>query len=183
MKKIAAVVLLGIITWAGSAAAQTRSDLMYCGSTQRTGASLYSGLTPLNEINSCAPDGNTQALLVTRSGTVTGNGAAWLAYLNAGGIIITEYSISASVYNEIYGTSYVNGSGQGNCQDNTMPAVKINPGNPFWVANPIPVTAPNEEGCGFDLSTLVSGEAQVTALGGWIGGAISFAYRPTVPAS
>jgi hypothetical protein len=173
-----ALVLLSVLAWAGAAAAQTRTDLMFCGSTSRSGASLYSGIAPLNEVTSCAPDNNTQALMVTRGGTISGNGAAWLAYLNNGGIIITEYSISHTVYNEIYGTAYPLGSGQGDCRDNAMPAVKLNPGNAFWVNNPIPVTDPANESCGYDIAGIVSGEAQVTALGGWASGATSFAYRP-----
>jgi hypothetical protein len=151
---------------------------MFCGSTQRSGANLYSGIAPLNEVTSCAPDSNTQALMVTRGGTIVGNGAAWLAYLNNGGIIITEYNISHRVYNEIYGTAYAQGSGEGDCADNAMPAVKLNPGNAFWVNNPIPVTAPDNEACGYNIAGIVSGEAQVTALGGWASGATSFAYRP-----
>ncbi|MEQ8800886.1 MAG: hypothetical protein RLP45_02500, partial [Haliea sp.] len=92
------VVLLGVTL---ETAAQSRPNLMFCGSSSATGAALYSGITPLTEVSSCAPDANTQALLVTRSGTVAGNGAAWLAYLNAGGIIITEHTNPEAVYNEI----------------------------------------------------------------------------------
>ena len=70
-----------------------KPDLMYCGSSSRQGSDLYLGIGPFNEISGCLPDADTQALLITRSGTVAGNGAAWLAYLNSGGVVITEYSI------------------------------------------------------------------------------------------
>ena len=52
-----------------------RPDLMYCGVSDRTGADLYLGTGPFNEVSGCVPDANTQALLVTLDGTIEGNGA------------------------------------------------------------------------------------------------------------
>ena len=80
-------------------------EIMFCGSTQRTGADLYGAAGPYTEVNSCTPNPGTQALLVSRSGTVAGNGADWLAFLNNGGVLITEFRNSHTVYNEIYGTA------------------------------------------------------------------------------
>ncbi len=160
-----------------SAAAALKPDLMFCGTSSRVGASLYGAVGPFTEVSGCAPTATTQALLITRNGTTAGNGAAWLAYLNAGGNIITEYSISAAVYNEIYGTAYSNGAGFGQCADNAMPQVKLNPADPFWVANPIPVTPAGQGGCGSSLSALVAGQPNVTALGADLGGGVSFARR------
>jgi len=155
---------------------------MYCGSSSRTGANLYTGLESLNAVNSCDPTANTQAMLVTRSGMnlIGGKGAALLAYLNAGGVIITEHDSSNNVYNEIYGTAYVDGVWTGDCQDNTMPAVKLNPAHAFWQANTGLMETPgNLEGCGRDLTALVNGEAEVTALGAWTGPTgVNFAIRP-----
>jgi hypothetical protein len=158
---------------------------MYCGSSSRVGSNLYSGVGTFNEVSGCTPDANTQAMLVTRngSGSIAGKGAAWLAYLNAGGIIITEYSISAQVYNQIYGTNYPLGNSFGGCYDNAMPSVKLNPTNPFWVAHNITPTPANREGCGFDLSNIVSGQSAVTALGGWTAGGTDFACRSQGPGS
>jgi len=59
-----------------------------------------------------------------------------------------------------------------------MPEVKLNPSNPFWLANNIPVTTPGNIGRGYDLTNLVTGESPVTALGGATGGQISFAPKP-----
>ena len=159
------------------AAAALKPDLMFCGSSSRVGANLYLGTGPFTEVSGCAPTATTQALLITRGGTTAGNGAAWLAYLNAGGNIITEWNISAAVYNEIYGTAYANGTWFGQCADNAMPQVKLNPTDPFWVANPIPVTPAGQGGCGYSLSTLVAGQPNVTALGADLGGGVSFARR------
>lgn len=172
-----AVLLVGVSLEAEAQQCVERPNLMYCGTTQRSGSQLYSGVGPFTETQGCAPDADTQALLVTRSGTISGNGPAWLAYLNAGGRIITEYSIGRAVYNEIYGTAYPLGAWFGNCRDNAMPEVKLNPSHPFWIANDIPVTPPNDTGFGYDLANIVAGEAEVTALGG-VGSAVSFAVRP-----
>ena len=154
------------------------SEIMFCGSTSRTGTNLYGAAGPYTEVTGCAPTASTRAMLVSRSGTITGNGAAWLAYLNGGGKIITEYSISHTVYNAIYGTAYAQGTRYGNCTDNAMPQVKLNPTHPFWVANNIPVTPINAASCGYSLNTLVAGESSVTGLGGALDGSMMFAIKP-----
>ncbi|CAG0997421.1 hypothetical protein BURK1_02627 [Burkholderiales bacterium] len=168
-RRIAALALVGAhLSFAGTAFAQAcanRADLLLCGSSDRPLSGLYSGIGPFNEVASCAPNANSQAMFVSRNATIAGNGAAWLAYLNGGGRIITEYSNGTAVYNEIYGTAYPDGGQAGGCDDNPMPSAKLNPTDAFWVANPIPVTAPSDEGCGFDLAGLVSGEPSVTPLG------------------
>lgn len=180
---IVSVLALAQFAFAGSAFAQAcaaRPDLMLCGSSQRPLSGLYSGSGPFNELSGCTPTATTQAMFVSRYATVAGNGAAWLAYLNAGGRIITEYSMGAEVYNEIYGTAYPDGVQAGACYDNPMPSAKLNPAHPFWVANPIPVTAPANEGCGLSLAGLVSGEPSVTPLGARNADTshVTFALRP-----
>jgi len=163
-----------------SSAQVLKPDLMYCGSSSAKGADLYLGVGPFNEVTACAPDADTQAMLVSRSGTITGNGAAWLAYLDSGGVIITEWRNAAAVYNEIYGTAYSLGTSFGDCHDNAMPSLKLNTDHPFWVANAgLTETLENNEGCGADISAIVAGEAEVTALGGLVNTALmSFAIRP-----
>jgi len=153
-------------------------EIMFCGSNGRTGADLYGAAGPYTEVNGCTPTPDTQALLVTRDGTVAGNGADWLAFLNGGGALITEYGNSHTVYNEIYGTAYPGGSSFGSCRDNVMPQVKLNPSHPFWQANEIDVTPAGQEGCGFDMTALTSGETEVTELGASLSGAVMFAIRP-----
>lgn len=176
---LCALMLLSSIPLVSSAQV-LRPDLMFCGSTTRTGSDLYIGVGPFNEVSACTPDANTQALLVSRSGTVSGNGADWLAYLNAGGVLITEWRNAADVYNEIYGTAYGDGTGFGDCWDNAMPSLKLNTDHQFWVDNAGLLETPETyEGCGIDLSAVVVGESEVTALGGLVNTAfISFAVRP-----
>ncbi|MBP6564894.1 MAG: hypothetical protein KA200_04670 [Burkholderiales bacterium] len=174
---------LALVTTAPVSAQQcvNRAQIMICGDSGATGSSLYQGAGPFPEVSGCAPDANTQALFVTRDGSTAGNGGAWLAYLNAGGRIITEYSRANNVYNEIYGTAYPDAAFQfGDCSDNAMPSLKLNPGDPFWVQNPFPVTASNVESCGEDdLAALVAGEGSVTPLGGLVDhpGSVTFARR------
>lgn len=177
---LGAAALMQLSSPVNAQACAQRPNIMFCGSTSRTGANLYSGAGPYTEQNGCAPDATVQALLITRGGTTAGNGAAWLAYLNAGGQIITEYSISVAVYNAIYGTAYAPANAQfGDCDDNAMPQVKLNPGNAFWVANNITVTPAGQGGCGLnDLATLVTGEApNLIALGAALSGQTMFAIR------
>lgn len=132
----------------------------------------------MTESQSCAPDANTQAMFVSRDGTTAGNGAAWLSYLNAGGVIITEYSKGAAVYNEIYGTSIADGSSKGNCQDNVMPAVKLTPSDPFWSANTgLTETGASVQGCGYDLTPVVTFDNTITPLGGFNGGGVQLARK------
>jgi len=173
--KMTAAVVAGLI----ASGAQAGTDIMFCGSTSRTGANLYLGAGPYTESYGCNPDAAVQqAMLVSRSGSIAGNGPAWLAYLNAGGIIITEYSISDNVYNEIYGTAYPQGSWYGNCADNAMPQVKLNPTYPFWTANSgLNVTPAGEASCGYDISAIIAGDASIVPLGESTG-ATYFGYKP-----
>lgn len=157
-----------------------KPDLMYCGSSSRSGSNLYLGVGPFNEVSGCLPGVDTQALLISRSGAVAGNGAAWLAYLNAGGVIITEYNNAHTVHNEIYGTAYVRGANFGDCYDNAMPSLKLNTDHPFWQINSgLTETPTNIEGCGWDIAAIAAGEVEVTELGGLVGTSyVSFAIRP-----
>ena len=173
--------VLMVLNLPSTAMAQVlKPDLMYCGSSSRQGSDLYLGIGPFNEVSGCVPDADTQALLITRSGSIPGNGAAWLAYLNSGGVIITEYSITDNVYNEIYGTGYTQGVNFGDCWDNAMPSLKLNPDHEFWQLNSgLTETPANLEGCGFDLAGIATGESAVTELGGLVGTSlVSFAIRP-----
>lgn len=176
--RLSAAMAAAVLMLMSAPASAQLTEIMFCGNTSRTGANLYGAAGPYTEVTGCAPTGSTRAMLVSRSGTIGGNGAAWLAYLNGGGKIITEFSISHTVYNEIYGTAYPQGAWYGNCQDNAMPQVKLNPAHPFWVANNIAETPINEASCGYRLDTLVAGESAVTALGGALDGAVMFAIRP-----
>ena len=150
---------------------------MLCGLSNRTRAALY-GPEVYTEVSACTPTANTRALLVTRNGTISGNGPDWLAYLNSGGVIITEYYISDRVYNEIYGTAYSPGAIYGACLDAIAPHTKLNTSHPFWQINDITESIPGQESCGAEISAIVAAEPEVTALGQSSAGAVFFAIRP-----
>ncbi len=162
-----------------------RPKLMYCGDSDRVGADLYLGTGQFNEVSGCVPDANTQALLVTViDSTIIGNGAAWLAYLEAGGVIISSIYVTNEIYLEIFGEFYPDTVEFGECKNNAMPSLKLSTGAPFWVANPgLTETPVNATGCGSDNAVIAAGESQVTALGGLLDingvdtGVVSFAVR------
>ncbi|MCB9547804.1 MAG: hypothetical protein H6706_18435 [Myxococcales bacterium] len=127
-------------------------------------------------VGRCDPDANTQAMLVTRSGggQAAGRAAQWQAYLQAGGNIITEYSISDDVFRAIFGVNVAQGARRGGCHDNAMPPVKINPNDAFWQANPgINVVPAAEAPCGYEVGAFPG----ITPLGGWAANQVSLAYR------
>jgi len=175
------VVLLVFHLPSTTMAQELRPDLMYCGPSDRTGADLYLGTGPFNEVSGCVPDADTQALLVTLGGTITGNGPAWLAYLNAGGVIISSAFVTNEIYFEIFDVFYPDTFPFGACNNHAMPSLKINETEPFWVANPGLTESPADASCGSDNAAIAAGEAEVTALGGLVGTipvVVSFAERP-----
>jgi len=146
----------------------TRPNVLLCGSSSRP----ISDFVPpgLNIIQSCAPDSNTQAMVVTRDGVLDPD--ATRAYVEAGGIVLTEWSGSANVYNAVFDEEVTLGEWRGNCQDNVNTVVRFNESDPFWMVNgSLPVAA--DEGCGYDMSAYPG----ITPLGGWAGGGVELAYR------
>ena len=149
-------------------------EIMLCGTMTRESTDLYDG--SYTEVSGCTPTEDTAALLVTRYGTVTGNGATWLSFLNGGGVIITELHPEA-VYNELYGTAYTTEI-EGRCHDQIAPDTILNPDDAFWLANPGATNPSTLNGCGSDLQDVVDGEAgNVVELGARDNGTISLAYR------
>jgi hypothetical protein len=125
----------------------------------------------LNLVASCTPDANTQAIVFTRSyGSV--NAATLQSYLDAGGIALTEYSISYKIWNSAFGTNVGQGSNNGQCSDLIPTSVQFTPNDPFWIANGFQIPAGNT-GCGYT----VNGFTGITLLGGWSAGAAAFGYR------
>ncbi|MCB9544261.1 MAG: hypothetical protein H6706_00030 [Myxococcales bacterium] len=145
---------------------------MQCGPSSLTAESLLEPGDGLAAVEACNPDGNTQAVLIPREGFDLVNGADFFAYLNAGGIVITEYNISDDVYNRIFGANVVQGRGLGNCSDNVNVPVRFNEGDAFWQANGgLPLEA--NPGCGMDMSQW---GVPMVRLGGWDADSTSLAY-------
>jgi hypothetical protein len=150
--------------------AAARPTVLQCGSSGRD----VSTFTDLSVLRGCQPDGTTQAMLVTRNGQASVDANVLKAYLNQGGIVITEFSIGDEIFNQAFGTSVVQGAFMGNCSDNVNPAVQFTPDDPFWQANAPFVPEPGATtGCGFNLETFPG----IVPLGGWSVGTVSLAYR------
>ncbi len=150
-----------------------RANLMRCGASARNVATFVNPGDNLAVVEGCAPDANTQAVLVTRGGINNVNGPAFRAYLDAGGIVITEHSISDNVYNRVFNANVAQGGVNGDCMDAINPPVRFTLDDPFWVANGgLPVQADNF-GCGMDMS---GWNVPMTRLGGWSANTVSLAY-------
>jgi Notch-like protein len=152
---------------------QMRPNVMVCGNSQRDPATFWTrGGTTFTRVNACRPDANTQALLVSRSGAANLDGPTLQAYLDAGGIVITEYSISDEVFNLAFNAAVVQPAAQsGGCVDYVAPAVQYGAGDQFWDDNRF--AAPANTGCGFDLAAYPN----ITRLGGTSANQVSLAYR------
>ena len=127
----------------------------------------------LNRVESCSPDANTQALLVTRYGYNSLNAQTARTYVENGGTIITEYSISHDIWTKVFGVNTARGARQGDCHDNAMPHRQLNPADPFWNRVAFSATPSNREGCGHSVSEFPG----ITPLGAWDSGAVQLGYR------
>jgi hypothetical protein len=147
-----------------------RPNVMLCGSSSRDVATFVPPGSGLVVVNSCAPDAATQALFITRDGTI--DTTVLQNYLSAGGNVITEYSISHAVFNQTFGTAIVQPAGRlGSCLDNVMTAVQFGSTDRFWQENIFAAAASTS--CGYDLDNLPG----ITALGGWDDSSVGLAYR------
>ncbi len=126
---------------------------------------------PLAVQSNCTPDDETQVMLVSRNGLGSIDGPTWRLYLEEGGIIITEYSISDDVYGAVTGVGVAQGARNGDCRDRADPPVRFNEGDPFWLAN-ADIAPNNSTGCGFDVGEFPG----VVPLGGWDADNVSLAY-------
>jgi hypothetical protein len=152
-----------------------RSNLLLCGTSQRDVTPFIPAGSGLTKIDSCAPDLDTQAMLVSRTGlaSLTDDGALQ-NYVSAGGIIITEYNIGDEIYNKVFGEAVVQGTQRGSCTDRFPVQVQHSPYEHFWVDNPydqLDTTVPS--GCGMDIDAFPN----LTLLSGYLAGHGSFGQR------
>ena len=148
-----------------------RSVLMVCGGSQLDVRKIIPSGTTLSVVDSCAPDAATQALMITRAGSI--DTTTLQNYLEAGGIVVTEFSISTNVFNQAFGTNVGMGSENGSCTDELPMVSQFSPGDPFWSGVTYTAMDPANTGCGFDVSALPG----ITPLAGWSDTAVAVAYR------
>lgn len=154
---------------------EVRPNILVCGNSSRNVNTFIPPGYNFNVQAGCNPNNQTQVMFVTRSGggNAPGNAAAWQAYLRAGGNIVTEYNITHTVYNAIFGTNVGRGTRRGSCRDNAMTVVKMNVNDPFWARFDIAPIAAGDQACGYEVGHF----PELVALGGWTANQVNFGYR------
>ncbi|MDP3214924.1 MAG: hypothetical protein Q8S73_12520, partial [Deltaproteobacteria bacterium] len=155
---------------AGACVSVLRSEVRVCGSVSRDVRTFFPAGTSFTLVSSCTPSVTTQAMFITRSGSGY-NGPALAAYITAGGIVLTEYSISHTVFNAVFGTAAPQGASNGSCTDNIPMNFQFSPGDQFWADNPFVVH--NSPGCGHNVGNFPG----VTPIVGWNASNVAVAYR------
>ncbi|MEZ4432347.1 MAG: hypothetical protein R3F65_08030 [bacterium] len=156
---------------------ELRPRVLECGRSTRDPNEFIRGALVEAEVrvvrNSCAPADDVQAILVPRGAAaqITNQAAAIRAYIENGGVVITEYNISHTIYSAIVGVPVAQGNRNGACQDNIQPAFQFNPQDQFWQDIPfVPIGAAT--GCGYSINNFPN----VTLLGGWNAQNAAFGY-------
>ncbi len=134
--------------------ASSRTTIAQCGfSGLDLSTVLPSGLAL---VESCTPGSEMRAMVVSRYGLDSLDAAALQAYLDQGGIVITEFSGGVPIYNRVFGTSFPEpsfGDHVGNCEDNINPVRQFSATDAFWTDN-APFVSESLSGCGMNLSGL-----------------------------
>ena len=145
---------------------------MLCGSSQRNITTFFPPGYNFAVVNSCTPDAQTQAMLVSRSFGNAINQATLQSYLNAGGIVLTEWSISHLVWTQAFAAT-VQGTNNGACWDTAPTVVQFTPGDKMWTKVPFMAIPNNQSGCGYSVTNYPG----ITPLAGWAIGQTSIGYR------
>ena len=149
----------------------TRPNVMRCGNSSRDVASFFPAGAALRLVVGCNPDDDTQALVLSRSAVVPA-AAVLQPYVENGGIVITEYNISHTVFSRLF-VPAVQGQRMGSCQDNIATVVQYTPGDRFWQDNPFQAIPAAQTGCGYDVSRFPG----IVPLAGWDAQTACLGYR------
>ncbi|MCA9546243.1 MAG: hypothetical protein KC613_17685, partial [Myxococcales bacterium] len=148
---------------------ELRPNVLVCGPVGFDPRALIPEGAPLTVAAGCAPDADTQAMLL---GTQPGFDLDTVrAYMNGGGTIITSRAQSSGVFNAVFGELVVPGPERGVCSQRLRTLQQRTPADPFWQRVPFEAG----ETCGFDMF----GWPGLTELGGWEDRTIQLAYRDT----
>ena len=153
-----------------------RQIVMVCGGSSRSAQEFIRG--PLADLgvvvqDGCVPNDQTQAILLTRGGNVA-NAATMRQFINDGGQVLTEYNVSHTFYNAIFGANIPQGARNGGCQDNVQPAFQFSPQDQFWIDNQFVPVPNNATGCGYSVvGDQVPG---FVPLGGWDANNVGLGY-------
>ncbi len=148
-----------------------RPDVMRCGRSSRDVRTFFPADADLRLIEGCVPNEETQALLITRAGNPPGRDVL-RAYLEGGGVIITEYNKAHTVFSQVF-EPVVQGRRMGSCWDNLATVVQYSPGDRFWQDNEWVGIPLGETGCGYDVGQFPG----LVPLAGWDAGTVCLGYR------
>ncbi len=154
-----------------------RPDLMLCGQSGLDVATFIPADVELNVVESCTPDENTQAILITRTGIF--DGQVIQDYVQNGGVVLTEYSITDNVFNAVFDEMVPpDGVQIGSCTDIAPTVEQFSPGDPFWSENAFVGIQLFESGCG---ANNIIDYPEVVPLAGWSANQVSIGYRDDGP--
>ena len=149
----------------------TRPNVMLCGSSSRDIATFFPAGSGLRRVNGCAPDVETQALMISRSGAFPAR-EVLRAYLEGGGIVITEWNKTDEVYSAVFEPA-AQGERRGSCRDNIATVVQFSPADRFWQDNEFRVMPEADTGCGYSITHF----PDLVPLAGWDAASVCLGYR------
>jgi hypothetical protein len=161
------------LTCSGNIGNELRQKLMICGNPSRPPSTFIPPGANLTIVSGCTPDTATQALMVTRSDHFAVEAAGLRAYLDDGGILITEYSGSDDLWSKVFPPVGQSSVQLGSCQDNVPTVAQFSPMDPFWRDNPFTPIQEWETGCGFSVTHFPN----LVPLSGWNSTHVALGYR------
>ncbi|MBL8942450.1 MAG: DUF4215 domain-containing protein [Myxococcales bacterium] len=152
-------------------ASTLRPNLLLCGDSTQDIATFIPDGAVLTVVASCTPDASTQAMVISRNGTI--DAPTLQAYVAGGGIVLTEVFISDAVFNAVFGTAVVEDGFFGSCTDIAPTVEQFSLGDPFWAANAFQAITLEQSGCGSNVINYPG----LVPLAGWAPGQVSIGYR------
>jgi hypothetical protein len=157
----------------GSVTNALRPVLMACGNPSRDPRTFIPPGSNLGYAAGCAPGSSTQAFMITRNGFPLVDDEQLRSYLNAGGIVITEYNASDEVWSRVFPDTFQSMQQLGSCNDNVPAVVQFSPSDQFWIDNAFPMIVSSQTGCGFSVAHF----PYLTPLAGWDAVNVALGYR------
>jgi cysteine-rich repeat protein len=150
-----------------------KPNLLLCGFSDRDVSAFIPDGVTLNLISSCTPDGDTQAMLVSRDGAGSFDPAGLKAWIEGGGRVLTEVFASDEVYNAVFNAGVSENGFTGACLDTAPTVHQFTQNDPFWAANNFQMIDFNDSGCGNNVQSYPG----LIPLAGWSPNEVSIGYR------
>jgi hypothetical protein len=161
------------LTCSGRVDDDLRTFLMACGNPSRDPNTFIPPDAELTLVSGCTPGVDTQALLVTRNGHGSVDAQTLRSYLNGGGIVISEYSVSDELWSKVFPNVAQSDQSLGSCLDNVPAIYQFSAMDQFWIDNPFPQLQPSQTGCGYPIGHF----PHLVPLAGWDAGNVGLGYR------